>query len=289
MFKAALLITLLAGIQQSQSLSCVPCGSFPCQTPACCESGYYNVDECGCCLTCAKPEGAKCGGPFGISGVCGTGNSCLRSCGCNTVLDKECIFPFQYEGQTYSSCTTAKSDNGVPWCATEVDNSGVVIPNRWEDCAQGCTDFCDEGFLFNVNGRCINSTQAPSLLRTFKDGNVPAQLDEAGGAEQQSAPLCGAARSPADSPDFCRCSRGTVDKDLSGLTKGGCTKPQGGGFDDFEEGYCFLENVKDPSKPSSNCFSDADWSVADGRFYSHQACIVAAENKNKNDGFFFEK
>ena len=54
----------------------------PCvQTPQCCDSGFYTLDECGCCLTCAKPEGAVCGGPFRIAGQCAAGLRCLRQCG----------------------------------------------------------------------------------------------------------------------------------------------------------------------------------------------------------------
>ena len=33
-------------------------------------------------------------------------------------------------------------------------------------------DFCDEGFLFNVNGRCINVTVASTRLATFKTGET---------------------------------------------------------------------------------------------------------------------
>ena len=53
----------------------------PCvQTPQCCDSGFYTLDVCGCCLTCAKPEGAVCGGPFRIAGQCAAGLRCLRQC-----------------------------------------------------------------------------------------------------------------------------------------------------------------------------------------------------------------
>ena len=59
----------------------------PCvQTPQCCDSGFYTLDECGCCLTCAKPEGAVCGGPFRIAGQCAAGLRCLRQCGQSSQL-----------------------------------------------------------------------------------------------------------------------------------------------------------------------------------------------------------
>merc|ERR1712037_426876 len=45
-----------------------------------------------------------------------------------------CIFPFTYEGVTHNKCTNAGSENGASWCATEVDESGEVVRNTWEDC-----------------------------------------------------------------------------------------------------------------------------------------------------------
>ena len=49
----------------------------------------------------------------------------------------------------------------------QVDETGEVVRNTWEDCEEGCpgTDFeCNEGFLFNIEGECVNGTQAPGLL-----------------------------------------------------------------------------------------------------------------------------
>ena len=49
----------------------------------------------------------------------------------------------------------------------QVDADGEVVRNTWEDCEEGCpgTDFeCNEGFLFNIEGECVNGTQAPGLL-----------------------------------------------------------------------------------------------------------------------------
>ena len=68
----------LAGL--TAGLSC-SCGVSPCQTPACCPSGRYTWDECGCCLVCAKAEGETCGGPFRVAGTCQEGSRCLRQCG----------------------------------------------------------------------------------------------------------------------------------------------------------------------------------------------------------------
>merc|ERR1712106_624422 len=119
------------------ALSCA-CGSSPCQTPVCCESGEYTKDECGCCLTCAKAEGQRCGGPFRIAGTCSDNLRCLRQCECKTVSEADCIFPFNYKGVSYSTCTTEESENKVPWCATQVDETGEVVKNSWQDCSEGC-------------------------------------------------------------------------------------------------------------------------------------------------------
>ena len=48
--------------------------------PTCCESGQYALDECGCCLKCAKAELQTCGGANDISGRCGNGLQCLKTC-----------------------------------------------------------------------------------------------------------------------------------------------------------------------------------------------------------------
>ena len=55
---------------------------------------------------------------------------------CRTEQGISCVFPFTYRGVTYKTCTTAESDNNKAWCATEVDSEGVVVNNKWQDCAE---------------------------------------------------------------------------------------------------------------------------------------------------------
>jgi len=50
---------------------------------------------------------------------------------CKTA-SSECQFPFVWEGETYTECTKAGSE--FPWCALEVDSSGVLVGNRWGEC-----------------------------------------------------------------------------------------------------------------------------------------------------------
>ena len=65
-------------------------------------------------------------------------------------------------------CSSEKVANDLSlFIFNQVDESGEVVRNTWEDCEEGCpgTDFeCNEGFLFNIEGECVNGTQAPGLL-----------------------------------------------------------------------------------------------------------------------------
>ena len=55
-----LLLLSLVGVSllspPTQGLSCF-CGASPCESPACCKSGVYTLDACGCCQVCAKAHG----------------------------------------------------------------------------------------------------------------------------------------------------------------------------------------------------------------------------------------
>jgi len=260
------------------ALSCA-CGSSPCQTPVCCESGEYTKDECGCCLTCAKAEGQRCGGPFRIAGSCSDNLRCLRQCECKTVSEADCIFPFNYKGVSYSTCTTEESENKVPWCATQVDETGEVVKNSWQDCSEGCpgTGFeCNEGFLFNVEGTCVNGTEATSLLASLRAGPLAVVLDDIPSeTNQKVAPLCPRGRGAEDKMKKCHCEGGAVTKGLDGNSKGGCIQPLiDPGFEEASEGWCFLSNVQNPVEPTEDCFEDTLWSVSDGKFWSNEACFV---------------
>jgi len=184
------------------------------------------------------------------------------------------VFPFTYEGNTYTQCTEVNSDNGKAWCATEVDDAGKVILGKWDDCRADCKEeLCSEDNLDYLTGKCVSNRTALEVVKSLQDQNAFAKLNEDFNERQEVAPRCPQVRTPADLPEFCRCAKGPIDRDLSGNLKGGCIKPFGGSFDNSEEiGYCFLENVQDPSEPSSNCFSDTTYSPADGRFYSSLAC-----------------
>ena len=43
--------------------------------------------------------------------------------------------------------------------------------------------------------------------------------------------------------------------------------------ENLKHGWCYLENVVDPSDPQRGCYKDAQWSEVDGRFWSNIACL----------------
>ena len=96
---AVLLALFSTKSPEVEALSCLPCGTTPCEAPACCDSGAYTKDVCGCCNVCAKSEGEACGGPWNTSGRCKNEHSCFRECGACTTLNtnKSCVFPFSYQ------------------------------------------------------------------------------------------------------------------------------------------------------------------------------------------------
>ena len=64
----------------------------------------------------------------------------------------DCIFPYTYEDVKYQTCA---ADTGLgrdaPWCATEVDDEGEVVPYTWQECGDGCPLQSDTtGENFNV-------------------------------------------------------------------------------------------------------------------------------------------
>jgi len=80
----------------------------------------------------------------------------------------------------------------------------------------------------------------------------------------------------------CQCSKETTVKGLDGNTRGGCISSPNNHYSEKAHGWCFLENIRNPRNGTENCFEDAKWSVADGRFWSSIAC--AEEYKKKEDG-----
>jgi len=76
---------------------------------------------------------------------------------CVTKNGEKCIFPFMEDGNTFTSCTTYQAPD-EPWCATAVDNEGVMT--NWGSCdLNTCTgpiipgDFKTiDSLIFEFNG-----------------------------------------------------------------------------------------------------------------------------------------
>jgi len=228
-------------------------------------------------MKCAKAELQKCGGASDISGRCGEGLQCLKTClPCRTVGDAglPCIFPFIYQNTTYNKCTARDSDTGQPWCATSVDNTGHVIDYAWGDCAEGCPGTrveCDDRYFSIEEGKCIDVT-VPGAIPNWVGAPIvklepPTEL-------LFPAPVCKNKGNRREYANTCRCDRGetALDFDLRGIPRGNCTGLDENDGDNLDKVWCFLENIRDPQNPKSGCYSDTTWSAKDGRYWSALAC-----------------
>ena len=55
---------------------------------------------------------------------------------------KPCVFPFEFDGTTYSTCTNRIKHvtNNLPWCSTKVNTRGEHISGQgnWGNCDKTC-------------------------------------------------------------------------------------------------------------------------------------------------------
>ena len=93
-----------------------------------------DTTSCDCMAGC---YGADC------SIICDTDCSNEGQCvgNCTTVDDVACVFPFEYQGETYIECTK----NGLNrmkknWCAIAVDDDGKLIDGEF-----GVCESCESG------------------------------------------------------------------------------------------------------------------------------------------------
>jgi len=76
--------------------------------------------------------------------------------------NKLCHFPFDYQQQTYTSCSNKPvagfNPEGKPWCATEVTANGIVVAGKWTLCqdertiiykGSGAGYFCPMPFIYD--------------------------------------------------------------------------------------------------------------------------------------------
>ena len=63
----------------------------------------------------------------------------IFSVGCHSYLGTRCIFPFKFNGTTFTGCERDKtSRQDLRWCATEVEEDGEMVEGKWEYCHAGC-------------------------------------------------------------------------------------------------------------------------------------------------------
>jgi len=73
--KVIVALALLAIVNRTWGLSCLPCREVDCGPAPICRYGNTR-SICGCCDECAKGPGEQCGGPWGAYGTCSQGLEC---------------------------------------------------------------------------------------------------------------------------------------------------------------------------------------------------------------------
>jgi len=66
-------------------------------------------------------------------------STCVAWTGQDTDGGKPCVFPFEYKGTTYTSCTSDHDSSSRPWCATQVkatEEGNWYITHKWDYCAE---------------------------------------------------------------------------------------------------------------------------------------------------------
>jgi len=142
-------------IVKADSLSCRCFEDTQCPDITCPEGVDIVPDVCNCCSECAKTLGQSCGGPWGQSGTCNQGLTCVS--------------PYEPSGRTFESDLegTCVEDHQCP--SNQVWNDcGTACPLRCgEDiqklctleCVIGCA--CPHNMWLTDDGECVREEQCP--------------------------------------------------------------------------------------------------------------------------------
>jgi len=170
-----------------------------CKNPSC-EEQCQNGGKCTAPNTCSCPAGyngttcesAVCQKGCANGGTCVSPNVCLCEFGfegtlCQIPIQKQCKFPFEYNGEIYSTCTTVDSEDGSAWCSPTTVYEGNRVtcdfsklcnyPGQYMEIVGDCNHYyecksdgvekksCEKGKVFNVvSGGCDapeNTPQCP--------------------------------------------------------------------------------------------------------------------------------
>jgi len=103
-----------------EALSCMECEPNDCPDvePVCCFSGFTTLDLCGCCKTCTKKRGERCGRVWMLEGKCGPDDVCMQMLPRNGRTEAEIKMIMENDG------------NGTCHDKTTYDN---VITNHQKD------------------------------------------------------------------------------------------------------------------------------------------------------------
>lgn len=69
------------------------------------------------------------------------------------VFDKECKFPFIYEGQQYNNCTSV--GQSAPWCSRQTDSGGNHVEGVWGFCQSEELELAQD-LLFSGTHTCTD-------------------------------------------------------------------------------------------------------------------------------------
>ena len=75
--------------------------------------------------------------------------------GNSTTVCQECIFPFQFDNETFHNCTNYGYTN--IWCSVKVDKEAVHQEGFWQDCGI-CDCSCIQLPTLSVNGTFMNTS-----------------------------------------------------------------------------------------------------------------------------------
>jgi len=189
--------------------------------------------------------------------------SCLP-CGVSPCQTPVCCKSREYVRSGYCGC-----------CLECAKKEGEECGGQWGEKGKcGADLICTPRLTDYATYECMKATKSTGGLGYSKSGLI-SNTREPSKAEVIPAPVCPAGKAAKDMA--CHCSKETAVKGLDGNMRGGCVPPP----NNFNHGWCFLENIRNPENMTKNCFEDAKWSVVDGRFWSRMACEPVLKDGNQ--------